>query len=427
MNDELVVLLNGVVAGRIVRERGAELRLEYDPDWVDSPGGYPLSLSLPRSGRVHRGDAVANYLEGLLPDNDAILAEWGRRFSVSPRNAFALLAHVGEDCAGAVQFARADRVDAVRDAAGGSVTWLSEREVAQRLRDLARDPAAWRVPADSGYFSLAGAQRKTALLWEDGRWGVPSGRVPTTHILKPPMVGYAGFAENEHLCLDLADRVGLPAARSQVLRFENQVVIAVERYDRVRVDGALVRVHQEDCCQALGLSPRSKYEAEGGPGVPVLVAFLRRLATDGAADAGRLVDSVALNWAIGGTDAHAKNYSLLIGAREQVFLAPLYDLTSVLPYPKRVPFRRMRMAMRIGREYLVWKIGRRHWERLAHDCALEPGGVVARVRELLAAVPDHLADSCRAARDEGLDHPVLAALADVIRENATRCSRQMEH
>src|SRR6185295_3454712 len=133
-------------------------------------------------------------------DNAHILDRWGRRFRVSPRNAFALLAHVGEECAGAVQFVRPERVKALRGRARKSVQWLDTADVAERLHALRVDQSAWRQPGDTGQFSLAGAQPKTALLLEKGRWGVPSGRTPTTHILKPPTGGFHGHAENERFC-----------------------------------------------------------------------------------------------------------------------------------------------------------------------------------------------------------------------------------
>ena len=426
MTGELVVLLNGEEAGRLWRAKSGELRLAYVPAWQEAEDAYPLSLSMPLARREHRGAAVEAYLEGLLPDNDAILRNWGRRFGVSARNPFALLAHVGEDCAGAVQFAAPERVDAVRSAAAGSVTWLSDAEVAQRLRELGRDPAAWREASDTGQFSLAGAQRKTALLRESGRWGVPSGRVPTTHILKPPLADFAGAAENEHLCLALADRLGLPVARSEVLRFEEQVVIAVERYDRVSIDGELVRIHQEDFCQALGWPPRQKYEAEGGPGARAVVGVLREHASRPDADVARFVDALAFNWAVGGTDAHAKNYSVLIGARRQVFLAPLYDIASALPYPKQVPLRKMKLAMKVGGEYQVWKIDRRSWARFAEEAGLDPDAVVARVRDLLDPLPDHLTDVCARARADGLGHPIVGELETAVHEHVRRCREALE-
>jgi serine/threonine-protein kinase HipA len=142
---------------------------------------------MPLASPEHKHELINSFLWGLLPDNEKILEDWSRKYHVSPRNAFGLISHVGEDCAGAIQFVRPERREEMaRESAEAEVEWLSEDDIAERLRNLRRDHSAWRTPADTGQFSLAGAQPKTALLWDNGRWGIPSGRTPTTHIVKPP-------------------------------------------------------------------------------------------------------------------------------------------------------------------------------------------------------------------------------------------------
>lgn len=95
-----------------------------------------------------------------------------------PANVFALISHVGEDCAGAVQFVAPDRLEALRSAKEDTIEWLDEPEIAKRLQALRENHASWRLPRDTGQFRLAGAQPKTALLRKKVRWGIPSGRVP---------------------------------------------------------------------------------------------------------------------------------------------------------------------------------------------------------------------------------------------------------
>ena len=170
-----------------------------------------------------------------------------------------------------------------------------------------------------GKMSLPGAQAKTAFCWDEqhNRWGVPSGRAPTTHIIKPAIPGFDGLVENEHLCQDIARRLGLLAARSSVLTLNETTYIVIERFDRLpplRGSAFVRRVHQEDMCQALGLMPGAKYQQDGGPGIPDIVALIRRVSSNPDDDVYRFIDANAFNWLIGGTDAHAKNYSLLIGA-----------------------------------------------------------------------------------------------------------------
>jgi serine/threonine-protein kinase HipA len=417
MQDELVAFVRGTEMGRVCQNARGTLSFAYASAWRERDGAFPLSLSMPLALTEH-GDAVVRaFLEGLLPDNADILREWGQRFHVSAGNPFALLSRVGEDCPGAVQLAHEERFEELLRAPYGDVRWLTEADVAARLRALGRNQGAWRELGDVGYFSLAGAQPKTALLHDGERWGVPSGRTPTTHILKPPLVQLDGFAENEHVCLRLARALGLPAARTRVAWFEDQVAIVVERYDRLAATDGILRVHQEDCCQALGVRPRVKYENEGGPGAVAILRLLREHSGRADEDVATFIDALALNWVIGGTDAHAKNYALLIGGEGQVRLAPLYDIATALPY-HHLQVRKLKLAMRIGGEYRLWYIGRGEWERLAAAVGLDADRLTQRVGEVADAVPDLLVDTCAAVRAEGLDHPILGKLVDTVSTHA---------
>lgn len=423
MDRELVVLLSGERVGLLRQDARGDLAFEYDDAWRTSSGAYPLSLSMPLTRRKH-GDAVVRpFLEGLLPDSPAILERWARMLHTSARNPFGLLAHMGEDCAGAVQIVRPDHVEALAEHRGG-VRWLTEDEVARRLRDLVVNHGTGRAPDDRGYFSLAGAQPKTVLVRDRDRWGVPSGSVPSTHILKPPALELEGFAANEHLCLLLAGELGLPAARSEVRSFGGEVAIVVERYDRAAGGGAVVRVHQEDFCQAMAVPPALKYEAEGGPGAPRCITLLAERSSDPDADVAAFVDSLALGWAVAGTDAHAKNYALLIrpGA---VRLAPLYDLVSALPYPSWIHPRKAKLAMRVGGEYAISKIGARHWRELAERSDLDPGPVLERVVSLVRDIPAAVQRVAARLRAEGLDLPIIATMEERIARHAGECLQRL--
>jgi serine/threonine-protein kinase HipA len=348
----LVVLLNGARLGTIIEDRG-EYALTYDEEYLHGPAATPLSLSMPMSSPRHPDRVVRAFLWGLLPDNDQVIQRWARTYQVSPRNPFALLHYVGADCAGAALFVAPDDVDSVRAGAGG-IDWIDEAEIGERLRILRRDPTAWHL-STTGQFSLAGAQAKTALYLDagTGQWGDPHGAVPTTHIVKPAVTGFDDHDLNEHLCLQAARGLGLDAASSAVLGFAGERAIVVERYDRLRrADGAIVRLHQEDLCQALGLLPTSKYQNEGGPTPEQIFDLLRRhtVTSDGQA-AWRFLDALAFNWVVAGTDAHAKNYSVLLSGA-QVRLAPLYDVASALPYDDMY-LPKLKLAMRIGGEYAL--------------------------------------------------------------------------
>nr|WP_284701686.1 HipA domain-containing protein [Rhodoplanes tepidamans] len=279
------------------------------------------------------------------------------------------------------------------------------------------------MPRDAGQFSLAGAQPKTALLLQNGRWGIPSGRLPTTHILKPPTGHFDGHAENEHLCLTLARSFGLPAARSSVMTFETEVAIVVERYDRQHKGNDIIRVHQEDACQALGIPPTRKYQNEGGPNAYDIVQLLRTSSTDREVDVDTFIDALGFNWLIGGTDAHAKNYSLLLG-RGRVRLAPLYDVASILPYDA-FDLRKVKLAMTIGGEYKLGLVGLRQWQKFAREMRVDAESLIERLAAMAARLPDAASAARTGAREEGLDMPIIDHLTERLIERAAACRKSL--
>lgn len=418
MTKELVVLLSDRAIGRVNQDERGKLSFTYDPAWRDTPGAYPLSMSMPLAALEHPHDKIEAFIWGLLPDNEFVLDRWAKKFQVSSRSPFALIANVGEDCAGAVQFVRPDRLEAVLGTPDAEIAWLTEADIAERLRQLRNDNSAWRRPGDSGQFSLAGAQPKTALLLQDGKWGVPSGRIPTTHILKPPSAQFDGHAENEHFCLALARAVGLPAATSTVTQFEDEIAFVVERYDRLTTPAGISRIHQEDMCQAVGVPPMRKYENEGGPGVLRIVDLLRETSSAPEDDSRTFLDAIALNWLIGGTDAHAKNYSLLIAGGSRVRLAPLYDVASILPYD--FDAQRIRLAMKIGDKYRIRDVTARSWEKLSEALGLDAGEVESQVSDLARRIAQTVATIGDNMRGAGMDHQIVERLVERIGVHASK-------
>lgn len=434
---ELEVLMAGHAAGRVTSTSG-KLRLRYHDHYRNADDPTPLSVNLPVQIAEHGHDAVSAFLWGLLPDNDRVLRRWARTYQVSAANPASLLSSpVGADCAGAVQFVRDGDDGIVAGArargrlegqAGGHIDWLTEAEVAERLRSLTRDSTDWlgeRIKA--GHFSLAGAQSKTALRHDaaTGQWGTPHGPEPTTHIIKPGVAGFDDLALNEHLCLAAARKVGLRGARTRVVRFEDQVAVAVERFDRHVAEGSVRRIHQEDLCQALGVHPGSKYQHDGGPSAEDVAAlFDRVMPTKPATDARhRFVDALIFNWLMGATDGHAKNYGLLHSG-SQVRFAPLYDIASMLPYEHDV--RQLKLAMKIGGEYRYKAIVPRSWEKLADALAIDPASVLHRARDLASRLPDAIADvaATDAVREVASDLP--ARLVDLVADHADRCRAAIE-
>ncbi|MCO4100231.1 MAG: type II toxin-antitoxin system HipA family toxin [Gemmatimonas sp.] len=426
----LAVVLHGQLAGYVYAAANRRLTFRYEPSWQALPGAHALSLSMPLAADEHGHRATTAWLWGLLPDNPEVTAQWGRAFGVPRHDVVRLLEAVGGDCAGAVQLVAPDALDALRGAPTQAderthIEWLTTGQVGKLLGALRRNPAAGRSSETQGQFSLAGAQPKTALYQSDaGKWGVPRGRVPSNRILKPPVLPLDDLAWNEHACLHLARAVGMAACSTTVQRFGKEVAIVVERYDRVRVGGVLRRVHQEDCCQALAIMPTQKYETDGGPSLTDLAALLSRHSHAPDEDVFRLLEAQLFNWLIGGTDAHAKNFALLLGAEGQVRLAPLYDVISALPYPA-MRTRGLRLAMAVHGETACDRITGAHWRAVARKVGASPTRLVERAAEMATALPGAVEQLQQTASRSAKANTAFARLLLPIRRHAAACLSQL--
>lgn len=378
----LAVMINGRRAATLAQNlpQSGTLTLTYGPDYAASPDALPLSRLLPLAVLTHTGDVLRNVLLNLLPDDKLVRVGIAKRWRLADEDLFGMLAEAGRDCAGAVRFVPEDDSEQTSDGAG--LRLLTEAELEALLLGLA-DPVARPLGmsvADPDFRILvAGAQRKTALVRTErspSGWAVPGTTnvaVPTTHILKTPIASGMGNAldlpsscENEWLCLEVARAFGLPAARAELVRAGEAVAIAVERFDGFEdaSTGARTRRHVEDFCQTLGVPPRMKYEADGGPGIARIMEVLEGSLTS-EADRRTFMTAQMLMWLLNATDAHAKNYSLMLepgGYR----LAPLYDILSLEPLVDAgaVSAKRLKLAMALvgrNRHYRTADIQPRHF------------------------------------------------------------------
>jgi len=422
---KLNLLMDGNTVGTVEQNIHGHPELVYDSSWAAADDTVPLSLSLPLTRPVHPTQTVSAVLWGLLPDNEATLDRWASSFHVSARNPLGLLSHVGEECAGAMQFVTDQRLELVVSGALDSITHLSDGDVASRLQRVRQDAGATRRVDDVGQFSLAGAQAKIALLRTEQGWAVPAGRIPTTHILKPPSGDFSGYVENEMFCLALARAMDLPAASSERLQIGDESAICVERYDRYQSDGQWFRIHQEDFCQALGIRPHLKYQNQGGPGPRYLADVLWTHSTSPNEDVQHLFDALAFNYFIGGTDAHAKNYSLLIGSGSEVRLAPLYDISSALAYPE-LDRRALRMAMRIGSHYNWWDIRLNDWVTLSRELKLDPAASLKRMTRMAYQLPETASEVQGLMEEQGTGHEILNRLIAEIQGSCERFVRKVQ-
>lgn len=376
--------------------------LHYAPAWVASPQGRPLSLPFTPENQPHKGLVVYSYFENLLPDSQPILSRLARRYQAASLGAFDLLAQIGRDCVGALQILSEGEVPT--DIQHIDAVPLDEAAVARLLR-LTLQPAQLDIDGEDFRISIAGAQEKTALLWHAGQWWLPRGTTPTTHILKLPM-GLAGnmrldlseSVENEWLCAQILQAYGLPVASCHPLVFEGQKVLGVERFDRRWSEDGLwiIRLPQEDMCQATGTPPHLKYEAEGGPGVDRIMALL-----DGSLqrERDRLIffRAQVLFWMLCAPDGHAKNFSLALRAGGAYEMTPLYDVMSAYPLlgegPGRLSPHKVRLAMAIRSKNPHWKmqdVRREHWiaSGRRHGMITDEGRGMAILDELVASTPN---------------------------------------
>lgn len=418
----LVVLMDGIPLGEVYEDRSRGVRLRYDPAYSSTPGAVPLSLSMPLSARRHNTSVLSPWMDNLLPDRPEVLTRWRREFRVPNQSAFALLRHVGEDVAGAAQFVRSDRVDEA--SVPGPVEPMTDADVAERLRRLRQDPAAWEPTTGTGQFSLAGSQSKFALHFDGTTWGLPTGRTPTTHIIKPAISGMLDQDLNEHLSLRAARTVGLTVPESGVVTFDGERAFVVRRYDRVRTVEGWERVHQEDMCQALGVSPRMKYEQNGGPSAPDIATLIRENvpSAHAEADVRRFADAIIYNWIIVGTDAHAKNYSMLLARSGQARFAPLYDLNSYLPYQaaQAKPTLSMKVGTSKRRPDLI---GVQDWQAFARHIGVPEQHIFTRIKEMSTQLPDAFSTAADHADVTELASDLPGRLTDAVAAKAERCAK----
>ena len=414
----LVVLMDGRVLGRVYYDRSKRVRLLYDDDYVNTADAVSLSLSMPTVVKRYGNSVVGPWLQGLLPDRSTVLDRWRREFKVTDLSSFALLRHIGRDVAGAAMFVPPGQVDEALSV--GAIMPLRDGDIAERLRRLRGDPAAWGPVTGAGQFSLAGTQfslagtqAKLAVHFDDAKWGLPTGRIPTTHILKPAIPDLADQDISEYVAMRAARLAGLSAPDVSVQMFDDERAFVVKRFDRLSTPSGWRRVHQEDMCQALGLGPDRKYEVHRGPSVAEVARLIRQSVTGGRHedDVWRFVDALIFNALILGTDAHAKNYSFLL-APGQVRLSPLYDVNSFLPYLSLG--HHPEMSMRIGAQTRPDLLTGADW----HECAKKVGvpgeQIIARVRQLADVVPEACAKV--AAEDEvrAFGSPLPDNLADLV-------------
>jgi len=390
----LFVYLNARLVGRLRRLASGAIDFQYDESWLGWEYALPISISLPLREDRYTGDPVIAVFDNLLPDNEPIRRRVAERVKADGYDAYSLLAKVGRDCVGALQFLPEGQAPGPAGAVDGRA--LSNGEIAKKIRDLAKAPLG--VDEDEEFrISIAGAQEKTALLYWKRKWCLPHGTTATTHIMKPQMgelpngIDMRQSVENEYLCLKLTAALGLPTAKAEIADFGDQRVLVVERFDRRWTDDKrLLRLPQEDCCQALSVPPTLKYDADGGPGMTDILDLLKG-SDDPDADQRMFLKAQIVFWLLGATDGHAKNFSIFLKPGARFSMTPIYDVMSSQPAldAHQLKKNQYKLALSVGdkRHYVIDTIVPRHFIQTA-----EKSSVSAAVIEEICAELDAMAE-----------------------------------
>ncbi len=412
----LNVYINSRLVGQLRRLPSGAIDFHYDEGWLSWEHALPVSFSLPLREDRYTGDPVIAVFDNLLPDNDQIRRRIAERVKADGHDTYSLLARIGRDCVGAMQLLPEGHTPGLAGGVEGRA--VSDDDMGRKIRELAVAPLG--MDSDDEFrISVAGAQDKTAFLYWNGNWHIPHGTTATTHIMKPQIgrlpdgIDLTQSVENEYLCLRLTVSLGLPGANAAIADLGGERVLVIERFDRRWTrDERLLRLPQEDCCQALSVPPALKYEPDGGPGIRDMLELLKA-SNDPTADQRTFLKAQIVFWLLGATDGHAKNFSIFLQPGGRFSLTPLYDVMSSQPALDAGQLRRnqFRLANRVGnsRQYVTDEIMARHFVQTA-----ENSGLSAAVVEQIQA---DLAESAEAAIDKTLatlpdDFP--AELADSI-------------
>ncbi len=369
-NKILIILMNGLLVGKLEKSISGLLYFSYDQTWLERQNARPISLSLPLTAQIYSGDVVFNFFDNLLPDNPTIRSQIQAQFQIPSQQAFDLLSCIGKDCVGAIQIIYQDEKNSAKNNMLSKP--LTEKQIATMLKN-SHDFPFGMSEKDDFRISIAGAQEKFGFLYWQKRWRKPIGATPTTHIFKLPIgliahqhMDLHDSCENEWLCAQIADAFGLPVASSEIQYFENIKALVVKRFDRKPSSDQqkILRLPQEDMCQALGVSSHLKYQSDGGPGIKEIMRLLLGSASP-AEDRDAFFSAQVLFWLLAAIDGHAKNFSIQIEAGGQYRLAPLYDIISAFPMIKNKSLQaqkiKMAMALKSKSNHYHWDIMQRRY------------------------------------------------------------------
>ncbi|RJR43782.1 MAG: type II toxin-antitoxin system HipA family toxin [Desulfobacteraceae bacterium] len=406
--SRLEVYMRDHLVGHLWLDERNRFVFQYSLSWLQHEHAAPLSLSLPMREESYADDTARPFFSNLLPEAE-IRRVLTRRLGISDHNDFALLREIGQECAGAVSILPKGLKPRLKQ----GYRELSEKELHKVIAELPKRPLLY---GEEGVrLSLAGAQSKLPVYMEGDRIFLATGNSPSTHILKPPIPDLKETVENETFCMRLAAGVGLSVPKT-TLRTGTDRLYIVERFDRERDQaGEVIRLHQEDFCQALGVLPDQKYESEGGPSLVDCFSLLKRYSSHPAADQKALLTWVIFNFLTGNSDSHPKNLAMLF-TPEGPRLAPFYDLICTRVYPDLSH----RLAMRIGGENRSEWVGPRHWDRLAASVDIKPRFIHVILREMARRLSSNVASSAAAFSEQYGHSSIVEEISTLVKKSAAK-------
>jgi serine/threonine-protein kinase HipA len=428
--------MNGERVGTWTSHPGRPDEFVYAAEWLATSDARPLSLSMVLQPEPFKGPRVAAFFDNLLPDNQRIRQRLQRRFETATSGAFDLLTEIGRDCVGAIQLLpeNSDPPD-VRTI---TTEPLTTSQVSQQLSTMLRALPGSQTEDDDFRISLAGAQEKTALLQLDGKWMRAMGTTPTTHILKLPLgTGGGGIdlttsVENEWLCAQILKAYGVPVSHCWIDQLGEYRVLVVERFDRrLSKDRSwIIRLPQEDMCQATGLPSDQKYEVDGGPGIRAIMDLLLG-SSNAQSDRRDFFKTQILFWMLCAIDGHAKNFSIFLEPAGAYRLTPRYDVLSAYPVlgtsTGKLSPKKVKMAMAVAgknRHYLWDSILYRHWEETARRIGMS-AAVEALIQELVESTPQVI-ETVAAQIPKDFPDGVATSILEGLRSASTRLSIRAE-
>lgn len=401
-HPRLSVFQNGEIVGYLSKQPSGAIEFIYADEWLSNDRAYPVSLSMPLREDAYKGAPVVAVFENLLPDSESLRSRVAEKLGADGTDAYSLLAQIGRDCVGALQFfpENADIDFSNLHTIQGEA--IKDEEIENLLNNLARVPLGLDREHDFR-ISVAGAQEKTALLFHKGKWMRPLGATPTTHILKtqigelPNGIDLSNSVENEFYGLAVMEAFGLPVNKAEIKTFGNTKSLVIERFDRAWTeDGILLRIPQEDCCQALSIPPSRKYQSDNRPSnekQPSMVEILNLLkgSDQPAEDQKAFLKAQIIFWLIGATDGHGKNFSIYLGQGGRFILTPFYDVLTAQPFfdAHKLQKKEMKMAMSVGsnNHYKMADIQGRHFVQTVQKAGL-PDYIAKEALDEIAGVAE---------------------------------------